>query len=352
MSAQRSRPGDQALFDAAARGDAMTLAAILDREPEKLLARTEPHAWSLLHVASHEGHLEVVDLLLARGLDANTLERGDDTSPMHWAAAAGHVEIVRRLADAGGDVIGHGDDHELGVIGWATCWDGSDDAAHRAVVDILLSRGARHHIFSAIALDLADEVRRIVASDRGMLHKRMSRNENGQLPLHFAIRRNRPAMVALLLELGADPGETDGAGMPTVAYAADPAVELRSIETLARHGQPNLFTALVLGDYSTAGRLIDDQAIVTASGGSRAGLLHLLAKRGDARAVAWLLDRGFDVNERWGHWEAEVTPLHLAALHGHTPVVRLLLEAGADPAIRDSQYDSGALGWAEHAHQA
>jgi len=25
---------------------------------------------------------------------------------MHWAAAAGHLEVVRRLADAGGDVIG------------------------------------------------------------------------------------------------------------------------------------------------------------------------------------------------------------------------------------------------------
>ena len=351
MSVQGSGPGNQALFEAAREGDARTLAAILDREPEKLLARSEPHAWSLLHAAAHAGHLEIVDLLLARGLDVNTLERGDDTSAMHWAAAAGHIDIVRRLVDAGGDVIGHGDDHELGVIGWATCWDGSDDAAHRVIVDILLSRGASHHIFSAIAMDLADEVRRIVTTDRGMLRKRMSRNENGQLPLHFAIRRNRPAMVSLLLELGADPEETDGAGMPTVAYASDPAVDRTVIETLARHGRPNLFTALVLGDTATAKRLLDEQAVVTASGGSRAGILHLLAKRGDAHAVAWMLEQGFDVNERWGHWEAEVTPLHLAALHGHAAVVRLLLQAGADPAIRDSQFDSGALGWAEHARR-
>src|SRR5688572_1301400 len=124
MSFDHPRPGDQVLFDAARAGNAMTLAAILDREPEKLLARTEPHAWSLLHAAAHAGHLEVVDLLLARGLDANILERGDDTSPMHWAAAVGHIDVVRRLADAGCDVIGHGDDHELEVIGWATCWDG------------------------------------------------------------------------------------------------------------------------------------------------------------------------------------------------------------------------------------
>ena len=119
-----------------------------------------------------------MDLLLKRGLDVNTREKGDNTYAMHWAAAAGHLDVVRRLADAGGDVVGHGDDHELEVIGWATCWDGCDDAAHRAVVEFLVSRGARHHIFSAIAMNLADDVRRIVAADPSALNRRMSRNEN------------------------------------------------------------------------------------------------------------------------------------------------------------------------------
>src|SRR6476469_6752817 len=107
--------------------------------------------------------LAAVDLLLARGLDVNAREKGDNTYAMHWAAAAGKLDVVRRLADAGGDVVGHGDDHEMEVIGWASCWDGCDDDAHRAVVEFLVSRGARHHIFSAISMNLADEVRRIVA---------------------------------------------------------------------------------------------------------------------------------------------------------------------------------------------
>ena len=102
------------------------------------------------------------------------------------AAAAGHLDVVRRLADAGGDVTGHGDDHELEVIGWATCWDGCDDGAHRAVAEFLIGRGALHHIFSAIAMNLADEVRRIVAHDPAALNRRMSRNEDHQLPLHFS----------------------------------------------------------------------------------------------------------------------------------------------------------------------
>ena len=60
--------------------------------------------------------------VLERGLDVNYREKGDNTYAMHWAAAQGNFAIVRKLADAGGDVIGDGDDHAMGVIGWASCW--------------------------------------------------------------------------------------------------------------------------------------------------------------------------------------------------------------------------------------
>jgi len=126
---------DNQLFDAARNGDVASLTTLLDAYPDKLHARARPYEWTLLHAAAHNGHLSAVDLLLTRGLDVNTREKGDNTYAMHWAAAGGHVEVVRRLADAGGDVVGHGDDHELEVIGWATCWEGCGDAAHRAVVD-------------------------------------------------------------------------------------------------------------------------------------------------------------------------------------------------------------------------
>jgi len=68
--------------------------------------------------------------------------------------------------------------------------------------------------------------------------------------------------------------------------------------------------------------------------------------------VQWLLDRGADVNGRWPHWDAEVTPLHLAASHGDAETVRVLLAAGADPSIRDSKHGGDALGWAEHFERA
>ena len=350
---------DGQLFDAARTGDTDRLTALLDKHPDKLHARARPYDWPLLHLAAQKGHLAAVDLLLLRGLDANIRESGDNTCAMHWAAAAGHLDVVRRLADAGGDVVGHGDDHELDVIGWATCWDGCDDDAHRTIADFLVRRGATHHIFSAVAMNLADEVRRIVANDPSALNRRMSRNENHQMPLHFAVRMNRPEMVSLLLELGADPLAVDGSGQPVATYATAPDIDRRVMEAIRamtsaelvsaerghrppRGGMLDLVAMLTLGDWATAARLLREnpQLIET-------GALHLMAKRNNVAAVKWLLDHGADPSARWAHWDAEVTPLHLAALGGHSEVVRLLLSAGADPSIHDSKHDSDALGWAQ-----
>jgi hypothetical protein len=287
-------PYDQAempgrLFDAARAGDVGALAGMLDRDPELLQAREPPYDWTLLHAAAAAGHLAAVDLLLTRGLDVNVRETGDNTYAMHWAAAAGHLDVVRRLADAGGDVVGAGDDHAFEVIGWATCWEPS----HDDVAEFLVSRGARHHIFSAIALNLDAEVRRIVAADPGALSRRLSRNEDHQLPLHFAVGKDSAEMVAVLVELGADPLGVDGSGHTAAAYASSPGVDLAAMEAIhamtgaelvsAARGQraPSLGTidlvaALALGDFDSAGRLFP---LVEFD-----GALHLMAKPGGRRS--------------------------------------------------------------------
>jgi ankyrin repeat protein len=329
--------------------------------------------WTPLHEAAKNGQLADVDALMAQGADVNAREEGDNSYPMHWAAAAGRLDIVRRLADAGGDVIGEGDDHQLQVIGWATCWDGANDAAHRAVADFLVSRGARHHIFSAIALGLADEVRRIVAADPSALNRRMSRNEDHRQPLHFAVLQNRPEMVALLLDLGADPLAVDGSGQYAMMYAKSPdidrpvmerirALTLAELASAARGHRPprtgliDLAAAIALEDWETAERLLQGGALPNGAqqsipnGMPQAipnGSLHLMVKRGAVPAVRWLLAHRADPNARWAHWDSDVTPLHLAALADHADVARLLLAAGADPHIRDSKHDSDAIGWAE-----
>jgi ankyrin repeat protein len=344
------------LAQAAKDGDVSTLTDLLDAHPEKVHLRTPPYKGTLLHLAAAGGHLPAVDLLLKRGLDVNIREGGDNTYPIHWAATGGHLDVVRYLAEAGGDIVGHGDDHAFEVIGWATCFDQS----HPEVAEFLVSRGARHHIFSAIALDLGDEVRRIVAADPSSLNRRLSRNESNQLPLHFAIRKNRAAIVSLLLDLGADPLAVDGAGNTPAIYASDSQVDRRVMEAIHRmtsaeldsaergHRPANgsvmdLVAALSLGDWDTAGRLVDGNPRLLEP---TRGVLHVLAKRNDAAALHWVLDRNANPNGLWTHWDADVTPLHLAVLAGHPAIVKILIERGANPRIRDTMHDSDAFGWA------
>jgi ankyrin repeat protein len=350
---------DAQLFEAAKKGETKKLASLLDEHPERLHARAKPYEHTLLHAAAQDGRLDAVALLLQRGISPNVKEKGDDTYPMHWAAAAGSLEVVRRLADAGGDVVGHGDDHQLEVIGWATCWDGCDDDAHRAVADFLVSRGAKHHIYSAIAMRLEDEVRRIVARDPSALNTRMSRNEGNQLPLHFAIRMNRPEMVKLLLELGADPLATDADGDYFPNYATSPDIDRPAMEAVRKlttaellsadrgHRQPrvgliDLIALVALRDYANAERVLAANPSLI-----DAGILHVMSKRQDSDAVKWLLQHNANPNARWAHGDAVVTALHMAAWSGSAAVTRLLLARGADPTIKDSKHDSDALGWAE-----
>ena len=334
---------DGQLFEAARKGDINQLAALLDEHPDRLYARNKPYEHTLLHVAAHNGKLKAVDFLLKRGIDPNTREKGDNTYAMHWAAAAGHLDIVRRLADAGGDVIGEGDDHALGMIGWATGWDGCDDATHRAIADFLISRGARHHIYSAMSIGDEDEVRRIVAANPAQLERPQSHNEDFRRPLHFAVHGNLHPMVKLLLDLGADPLGTDASGQTAVAYAMTPEIARPVVEAIRDRTGPTLLNSVAVGDWVSAKRLMRQNPEAVA----REGVLHLMAKTGNIAAVKWLLEQGANPNARWNHWSDLLTPLHLAILGNHLEVTRALLAAGADPTIRDTEHDSDALGWAK-----
>jgi ankyrin repeat protein len=59
-------------------------------------------------------------------------------------------------------------------------------------------------------------------------------------------------------------------------------------------------------------------------------------------AVALLIELGFDVNAR-----ARTAPLHEAAMRGNVEMIRLLLDHGADPNVRDREFDAPPAGWAE-----
>jgi ankyrin repeat protein len=217
---RRNAPNVAEFMRACAAGDVDALRKLLKTDPG--LARGHVAAGSTgLHMAIR--HPDALRLLIEHGADPNARDVGDNASPLHVAAANGALESVRVLLDAGADVHGEGDLHDGGVIGWAA------RQGNEAVIDLLLARGARHHIFSAMALSDDDLVRRIVARDPASLSRRRSRFENHQTPLHAAFAppdglgwlAGKPdyAMLALLIEIGADLEAKDGKGRTALALA-------------------------------------------------------------------------------------------------------------------------------------
>jgi ankyrin repeat protein len=205
-------------FEACASGNIEPVRELLEHD-SKLVRIPNPAAphrgWTALHTAAKHGHLDIVRLLLQHGADPNAREAGDNTYPLHWAAANRHVEIVRALLDAGGDVHGVGDVHELDAIGWATFFHEPHGAPgdNPSVATLLVERGARHHIFSAMSLGDPNLIRTVVRQNPKALARRTSRFEDELTPLHFAIRQKRSDLLDLLIDSGAKLDARDKNGL-------------------------------------------------------------------------------------------------------------------------------------------
>ncbi len=343
MDTSGSNAGRQAV-EAAIAGDAGALRGVLNAHPDAINATGGTWDQPLLHLAAWNGHLEAVHLLLARGFDVNTRDKGDNAYALHFAAGAGHLAVVRRLVEAGGDIHGEGDDHEVGVLGWATCLGGY----HEDVAAWLLERGARHHIFSAIAMNDAAVVQQLVEADATQLHRRMSPNEHHRQPLHHAVAKDRPAMVKLLLELGADVHATDETGATPLTYATEQA-DASILAMLQNAGaRIDLRGALRLKRYDLAEALVRENPSRIGPDGADTIALHLCAFHRDIEGGRWLIDHGVDVNAKRVLWRCNHTALHVCAEHDRREIAEMLLDAGADPEIHDDKYDSTVLGWAEH----
>lgn len=76
-------------------------------------------------------------------------------------------------------------------------------------------------------------------------------------------------------------------------------------------------------------------------------LLEWAVIKGRTDAVTWLLDHGADVNMKADFARNRgQTALHSAAFADHLDLFKLLVEAGADPTMRDDVNHSTPLGWA------
>lgn len=214
----------EAYFAACATGDIAALGDMLAQSPA-LARERQPGGATGLHLAVR--HPDAVRLLLAHGADPNARDTGDNALPLHFAAGGGYVESVRALLDAGSEVQGAGDAHRMDAIGWATVFG----VAHRDVVDLLVERGARHHVFTAIALGDVDLLRRIVADDPDAIKRRLSASEQEQTALHYVVAPadglvggmfrtgDHYRTLDALIDLGADLEARDSKGRTPLAVA-------------------------------------------------------------------------------------------------------------------------------------
>lgn len=177
---RRRAPALEAFFAACAAGDVGVLRELLGHDAGLARERDRSGATGLHRAVQYPA---VVQLLLEHGADPNVRETGDNALALHFAAGGGHLESVRALLEAGSDVHGFGDLHRLEVIGWATVFG----PTHRDVADLLVDRGARHHVFSAIAVGDLELLRRVVGNDPDAIRRRLSSFEQEQTALHYVI---------------------------------------------------------------------------------------------------------------------------------------------------------------------
>jgi ankyrin repeat protein len=340
-----------ALRDAAGRDDVARLNVLLDAYPELMNERGGEGVRTPLHQAVFGNSEAAARLLLERGANPNIRCEGDHAYPLHFAVEKHRFPLIRLLVDHGADTVGEGDYHELGVIGWATAWDYIQ--ANAEIVAYLLAHGARHNIFSAVAVGETDAIRRLIADTPADLERRMNGTRMRSMPLHLAVMKNQPAALAMLLDLGANMESLDEAGFSALDLAA-----LRGRHDLAqvlleRGAKVRLPAAVALHRSADVERLLHGDPGTLKPGGRWCNLILRASECTPGDVIETLIRNGASVNV---HDDPKTsidstsgyTPLHAAGWYGNRSAIEVLMKHGADVRAREEKYHGTPAGWADY----
>ena len=365
---------DVPLIEAAKSADGAAVRALLEQEPGSVTA-TEPDGTTALHYAVHRGDLDTVETLLAAGARVDAVTRYG-VRPLALAAENGDAAVVRRLLAAGADPNGSQPGGETALLTAARTGDAETIRAliaQGADVDAREEKRNQTPLMWAAVAGNADAITALVAAGADV-HARSttpekpnkSRRESffqtvqrggwesetmsyGALTaLAFAARRGHIEAVGALLDAGANVNDA------AVVMEGEPPT-------------PVITLAVANAHYELAGYLLDRGADPNlAENGWTA--LHQLARARSEPAkkrtnLGWvegptmtgkisgldlarkLVEKGADVNSRATREfndfyrlasyvsRIDATPLLMAARVSDAPLMRLLLELGADPRL-------------------
>ena len=194
----RNEKGRTPLQVAAVNSKPEVVALLLDRGADTEV-RTEDGKTSL-HIAAADNIPEVVALLL-NGADIEVRNEKGET-PLHFAAAHNKPEVITLLLDRGADINAR-DDVGPSQVFWS-----------RVFLKTFLATLS----LSYVMLD-PDAARDVGKGFREILYSPVTFNPGGNTPLHFAIEYNKPEVVALLLDRGADINAHTEFGWTPLHYA-------------------------------------------------------------------------------------------------------------------------------------
>jgi ankyrin repeat protein len=264
-----------------------------------------------LHASVLGGHIEICQLLFARGADINS-RCGDNWTPLHVALEFGYIELAKLLLNHGADVNFQEKRGQTPLYFAAS--QGVLEACrilleHDAEVDSRSNDGStpflealesRRPAFARLLLDHNADV--------------CVRNTDGNTPLHFAASNGHLEVCRILLERNAEVDSRNNDGL-TPFFGA------------LKHGtNPDILRLFM--EHNADMRVHDKRGNTP---------LHFAAENGLLEVSQILLERNADVNSQNNHGS---TPLLLASEFGHPDVVQLLLGHNADLYLRDADGDT------------
>ncbi|KAF7183608.1 hypothetical protein CNMCM7691_003887 [Aspergillus felis] len=288
------------------------------------------------------GSTTVVDVLLARPhVDVNFQNKRGECA-LWWAAYLGHTDIVELLLRC--------DDIEVDIADREGCLTPLSLAVvggHRRIVQHLLET----HRVNVNAFDQHGRplIFRVISTKDQKMMEILLRDENlnvscrdgyGRTPLHYSVSNGQTELTTVLLgHPGTDVDVRDNKDRTPLWHAVRlgneqivqvllenganssvPDIEMITpLQKSIMKGKPSILQMLLKnyhGNYSAF--MVDENG----DGSDEQALLCLAATWNRSEMARWLLDHGWDVNEKDAD---ERTPLLLAAEAGYSSVVQVLL---------------------------